>query len=135
MSRNALPHPAFAGTVSALVYDKMILPGKHEVRVPFQIAGGQVLAMGSVLGAVTATGKLILSLAAAVDGSQVPIAILVEDLDTTQNGNADVNHSVYVEGKFNETALVYGTGHTANTCRLPLRNVGIYLEIARYSYL
>ena len=39
-----------------------------------------------------------------------------------------------VEGFFNETALVYGVGHTANSIRLSLRDNGIYLAAPRYSF-
>lgn len=132
VSRSNLPHPAFGGTVSAITYNQLAMPGKDPIRAPFTIETGQTLAVGSVLGAVTATGELKLSLAAAGDGSQVPIAILPEDLDTTAGAKV---FDVYVEGYFNETALVYGTGHDANSIRLPLRNVGIYLQVPRYSYV
>jgi len=126
-----LPHPAFGGTVSAIVYNQLAMPGKDPVMAPFQIAAGQTLLAGSVLGHHTTNGNLVLSLAAAGDGSETPMAILPEDLDTT--GGAQIYH-VYVEGYFNETALVYGTGHDANSVRLPLRNGGIYLQVPRYSY-
>lgn len=126
-----LPHPAFGGTVSALVYEQLAMPGKDPVRAPFVIETGQVLKAGSVLGAKSATGKLVLSASAAGDGSQTPMAILAEDLDTT---GGDKVFDVFVEGFFNENALVFGTGHDANSVRLGLRNVGIYLQVPRYSY-
>ncbi len=131
INRSNLPHPAFGGTVSAITYNQLAMPGKDPVRAPFSIEAAQTLLAGSILGAVTATGELKLSEAAAGDGSEVPVAILAEDLDTT--GGAIV-FDVFVEGFFNETALVYGTGHDANSVRLPLRNVGIYLQVPRYSY-
>ena len=76
-------------------------------------------------------GHLVLSLAAAVDGSEVPMAILGEDLDTT--GGARL-FQVYVEGAFNEGALVFGTGHDADSVRIPLRDRGIYLDVPRHSW-
>lgn len=126
-----IPHPAFGGTVSAIVHNQLIMPGKNIIFAPFTIAAGQVLKAGSVLGAVTATGKLLFSLAAAGDGSEVPMAVLLEDLDTTAG---DKTFQVAVEGYFNEVALVYGTGHTADTVRLPLRAAGIYLKNPRHSF-
>lgn len=126
-----LPHPAFAGTVSAVTFNDLYMPGKDPVLAPFTIATGQTLALGSVLGAVTATGKLVLSDAAATDGSEVPFAILIEALDTT---GGDKVMDVAVEGYFNETALVYGGGHDANSVRLPLRDRGIYLSTPRHSF-
>lgn len=133
---SGIGHPAFGGTVGAVTYNPLIMPGKPEVRSAFTIKGGQTLVAGSVLGAITAAGpdfgKLVLSTAAAVNGSQIPFAILAEDLDTT---SGDKEYSVYVEGMFNEAALVFGAGHDANTVRVPLRNAGIYLTAPRHSYV
>lgn len=133
--RSGMAHPAFGGTVSALTHVQLVMPGKAEVRQRFPIKAGQgVLKAGTVLGGITAAGadfgKLVLSLAAANDGSQYPIAIVPEDIDT---GSADSVHSVYVEGAFNEQALIYGTGHTADTVRLHFRTVGIILDAPIYS--
>ncbi|WP_296201485.1 head decoration protein [uncultured Hyphomicrobium sp.] len=128
-----LAHPAFGGTVSALVRNELALPGKDPVLAPFKIAQGLTLKRGSVLGRVSASGALILSLAAAGDGSNTPFAVLLEDVDTTLESGPTVR-TVAVEGFFNETALVFGTGHTADTVRAPLRDRGIYLSAPRYSF-
>lgn len=134
ITRSQLPHPAFGGTVSALVYNAVILPGIPELRSRFEFAAGQSLRAWSILGAITAPGptqnQLVLSDASAADGSQTPFAVLGEDLDTTLGSKV---YSVYTAGKFNETALVYGPGHTANSCRVPLRLVGIALDVPYYS--
>ena len=98
---------------------------------PVKIAAGQVIQAGSVLGVVTATGEFKVSVAAAVDGSQIARAIIMEDLDTTLGVQT---FTLAVEGFFNETALVYGTGHNASTVRLSLRDNGIYLAAPRYSF-
>jgi hypothetical protein len=74
--------------------------------------------------------KYTLSLAAALDGSQIPAAINLEYMPAS---GADVTCPVVVEGYFNEEALVYGTGHTADTVRVALRNRGIHLKTMRYS--
>lgn len=222
-----LPHPAFGGSVSALVHNQLEMPNKEAVRAKFMIATGQTLKKGSILGAMDGTagtataaadggntgdgaisavtlsgkakvgiyvatcivhagnggtfrvedpdgyvlgdvavgtefsddivftisdgavdfivgdkfnitvtaaatkGHLKLSEAAAVDGSEIPMAILGEDLDTTAGARL---YQVYVEGAFNEGALVYGTGHSADTVRIPLRDRGIYLDVPRHSY-
>lgn len=75
---------------------------------PHIIAAGQELEALSVLGVVTATNELKLSLAAAVDGSQTPVCILLAAVDTT--GGA-TQAPVYVAGCFNPELLVYGAGH------------------------
>ena len=127
-----LPHPAFGGTTSGITYNPIVMPGKHELRANFYIEAGQVLEPGAVLGMVTATEELKLSVAAAADGSQVPFAILPEALDTT--GGSKLFY-VFVEGYFNETALVYGTGHDPDTVRKMLADKGIYLQVPRFSFV
>lgn len=89
------------------------------------IASGQNVARGALLGAITASGKYILSASAAGDGSQVPKAILAEDVDAT---GGDKEGIVYVSGDFNSTALIYGTGHTAASVKDVLRDANIYLH-------
>lgn len=70
-------------------------------------------------------GKYIKSLAAAVDGTQDPIAVLAEDMDAS---SAEQTTLGYIRGCFNEDALVYGTGHTAASVKEALRARDIYLE-------
>jgi hypothetical protein len=132
-SNNHMPHPAFGGTVSALVRTELMMPGKDPILAPWKFAIGQTLQAGSVLGIVTATGLAKLSVAAAGDGSEVPRGILLEDLDTTTLV-APKTFNMAVEGYFNETALVLGAGHTVDTVRLALRDAGIYLSAPRYSF-
>ena len=69
---------------------------------PILVAAGQnqaftVLPRGTLLGAVTATGKCVVSKASATDGSQVPTYVTTDDLDTSA---ADVPANGYVEGEF-----------------------------------
>jgi hypothetical protein len=89
------------------------------------IASGQNLVRGALLGKITASGKYVLSLAAAADGSQTPVAILAEDVDAT---GGDKSGIVYISGDFNENAITYGTGHTADSVRAGLRDLNIYLH-------
>lgn len=129
----SLPHPAFGGTVASLTKNNLMMPGKDPVLVPWTILTGQDLKAGSVLGVVTASGKAVLSLSAAGDGSEIPRFILLEDLNTASPAGDKV-FNVAAEGYFNETALVIGTGHTADSIRVALRDRGIYLSAPRYSF-
>lgn len=86
---------------------------------------GQNLQRGALLGVITASGKYNLSLSGASDGSQTPKAILAEDVDATA---ADKDAVVYISGDYNETAITYGTAHTADTVREGLRDLNIYLH-------
>ena len=91
------------------------------------VLSGQVLPRGAVLGIITASGKAILSLAAASDGSQTPDLILAEDVDAT---GADATALAYERGDFNARAITLGTGHTVASIREGLRAKGIALLAA-----
>ncbi len=88
------------------------------------VATGANLVAGSLLGKITASGKHILSLSAAEDGSQTPDVILAEAADAA---SADVQAVAYFSGEFNELAVTFGTGHTANSVREALRDKSIFL--------
>jgi len=88
------------------------------------IITGQVLARGAVLGKITASGKYNLSLSAAVDGSEVPVAILADAVDAT---GGDIVSPVYMGGFFDENKLVIGAAHTKASIFEQLRGVGIKL--------
>ena len=91
------------------------------------VLSGQVLQRGAVLGTITASGKAILSLAAAADGSQTPDLILAEAVDAT---GADATALAYERGDFNAGAITLGTGHTVASIREGLRAKGITLLTA-----
>ena len=61
------------------------------------VVTGQTLVRGSLLGRVTATGKYKLSLSAASDGSETPIAVASEAVDASA---ADKKTTIYVSGEF-----------------------------------
>jgi len=123
-------------TVDAIVFNPLWMPGEHPIFQEYIIAGGQSLAAGSVLGLISASGKLVLSALAAGDGSQTPMAILPQPINTYASDGAtpqDMWFSVLVHGRVNPTALVFGTGQTiANTKEL-LRANAIHLVAPIYS--
>ncbi len=88
------------------------------------IASGTNLVMGSVLGKITANSKYKLSASASADGSEIPDVILAEDTDATLS---DKQAAVYFSGEFNELALTFGPGITANSARDGLRDKSILL--------
>lgn len=75
--------------------------------------------------AAAGSGEYKLSAAAATDGSNVPVAILAEDVDTSDGAAEAV---VYVSGDFNADAITYGAGHTAASVKDGLRALNIYLH-------
>lgn len=88
------------------------------------VSGQGVLARGTVIGKVTATGKFKVVDSAASDGSQVPYGILTDTVDTT----AEVTTTAYVSGLFNINALTFGGTDTASTHETELRKLGIFLK-------
>lgn len=88
------------------------------------VLSGQNLVRGAVVGKITSGGKYILSLSAAVDGSQTPDGVLADDCDAS---GGDKEALVYFRGRFNTNALTIGTAHTAASIREGLRVKGIDL--------
>ena len=106
-----IPDQLIAGNADQLIARKAIL------------AAGQNLARGALLGKVTSGGAYVISLSAAVDGSQTPVAVLAHDTDAT---GAAAETLIYERGDFNQSAVTFGTGHTAESVRAGLRALGIF---------
>ncbi len=72
--------------------------------------------------------KLVKSLAASVDGSEKPWAILAADVDASA---ADRPAPYYLSGEFATSKLTFGTGHTADTVEEAFRAVSapIFLKV------
>jgi len=104
--------------------DNLIAGEFPRVARKITVATGANLVAGAVLGKITASGKYLLSASAAVDGSQTPDAVLAEDAAAA---SADVQAAAYFSGEFNELALTFGAGHTADSTRAGLRDQSIFL--------
>lgn len=89
------------------------------------LISGQTLQRGALVGKITASGKLTLSLAAATDGSQIPYGILADYYDASAG---DVTCAVYLSGVFNSNAITFGTGQTAAALYDTLRAQEIWLK-------
>ncbi|MFC3693411.1 head decoration protein [Chenggangzhangella methanolivorans] len=89
------------------------------------LASGQNLQRGALLGKITASGKYILSLSAANDGSQTPAVVLAEDCDASA---ADKVTVAYFRGRFDAGAMTFGTGQTVANTREALRDVGVFIH-------
>lgn len=96
---------AAGGTVEATYATNHLFAGDADVTTEEEVVvTGQNLAKHTVVGKVTATGKLVALNTAAVDGSQVAYGILTQAANATA---ADVNVAVYTAGFFNHTELVW----------------------------
>ena len=90
------------------------------------LSGQGELARGTVLGKVTASGKLIVCDKAATGGTagaEVPYAILADYADAT---SADKSATVYKAGAFNSSALILASGTTAADVKDAARGNGMY---------
>ncbi|PRD68773.1 head decoration protein [Malikia spinosa] len=120
-----MDYQATFGTEGVLAHDALIAGNAHLlVGRKITIAAGQNLVRGAVLGKVTATGKYLLSLSAAADGSQTPDLILAEDCNASA---ADKSVLAYARGDFNSRALTLGAAHTVASITEGLRAKGITL--------
>lgn len=84
---------------------------------------GQNLTRGAVLGKITASGKLTRLDKSEDDGSQVPYAILADDVDAT---SADKTAPLYIAGSFDAAKLNFVSGTAAADVKDAARNVGLY---------
>lgn len=123
---NVIDNPATPGVAAELFIPDQLIAGPFQLitDVGTLLAGGP-LPRGSVLGKITASGKYTLSLAAAGDGSQVPVAILADAADSTAG---DVPIGVYLAGEFNANALNLGAGWTVPTITAALRSSTIFIK-------
>lgn len=114
------------GFSSSAFSPDLLVAGDHPIRhVPVTIISGQNLARGAVLGKITASGKHNLSASAAGDGSNTPVAILIEAVDAT---SGDKKALAYIAGDFNANQLILGAGHTVATIRDALAQKSIYIH-------
>ncbi len=80
---------------------------------------------GTVLGRVTASKKLKICKSSASDGSQVPCAIMADNLE---QGEANKHKFVYLAGKFREEALIYDESIKDKAqAKIELHKVSIFL--------
>ena len=105
--------------------ENWITGNKPIQTTPVRFAAGLTLPSRAVVGIVTATGEAKLSLSAANDGSQIPRYITAIPVDTSLGAKSA---AVYLEGCFNPDLLVFGTGHTSASVKLPLQDHGVYLQ-------
>lgn len=101
--------------------------GAYDDDIQFTIADGAtdfVVGDGFDITVAAGSGRYVLSVATATDGSQFPDLILAEDTNASADNVATV---AYHYGQFVESALILGAGHTVNSIREGLRVKGIQL--------
>ena len=86
--------------------EQVILGGTDVITRPQTYAAGADVPLLTVCGRVTATGKLVKSVKTASDGSEVPVAISVENV---ASASADVIALTYIAGEFSMEVLNFHT--------------------------
>ncbi len=95
---------SLAGNTNTSTQDvPLVIGGSPETRHE-TLLSGEDLAAGTVVGRVTASGKLVESEQDAVNGSQNPIGVLLHDVDAS-GGDADCQ--IIIGGQLNAAALVW----------------------------
>jgi len=127
-----IPHPAGYGKVGAVTHIQLFLGGMSIKTEQNTLAQEPTLTenlpAGTVLGKVTASGQLRAAAAANGDGSEVPYAVLQEDVDFNLLVAGTVPLPVVIKAEVNEDALVLGTGLTLDGIRSRMREIGLTLH-------
>jgi hypothetical protein len=105
------------------VPDQLIAGSLPLVTEPITLAAG-TLPRGAVLGRQK-DGAYVLSVKDAKDGSQRPIAILVDEADASAG---PVSAGAYLMGEFNEAAVTFDASWNLTTLTPALREVSIFLK-------
>lgn len=95
--------------------EQVIIGGSDVITRPETFKSGANVAALTVCGRITASGKLIKSVQTASDGSQVPVAICIEDV---ASAGADKVGPAYIAGEFNIDALVWDASWTTDALKL-----------------
>lgn len=112
-------------TSSMFIPDQLVSGPLQVVTDTVTIALAGPLIRGAVLGRVTATLDYVLSVKTATDGSEKPVAILVDNVDTTA---AAQQGGVYLMGEFNQNKIIIDASWTLADLKIALRPLGIFLR-------
>lgn len=117
---------AFApGMKSALFVPDQLVAGTLQLVTDTGIVTGGAFKRGTVLGLVAASGKYTQCVKTAEDGSQVPVAILVDDVDAS---SADQNGGLYLMGEFNQNRVIIDASWSIADIKSALRPMAIFLK-------
>ncbi|EMO4273031.1 head decoration protein [Klebsiella variicola] len=113
------------GMKSSLFLPDQLIAGTLQLVTDSGIITGGTYKRGTVLGMVTATGKYTLSVKTATDGSEKPVAILVDNVDAS---TADQNGGLYLMGEFNHNHIIFDNSWDIPALKTALRPLAIFLK-------
>ena len=95
---------------------QFIVGSSDVITTPYTVTqAGTALAVGTVLGQITASGKMVYNETTASDGSQTAVAVLAVPL---ASATGDVVAPCYVAGEFNVAALTFDASVTTTAAKL-----------------
>lgn len=109
----------------SLTYNNIIVVKSIPIKYRVGTVTGENFVAGTVLGKITASGKLKKVDSTASDGSQKIYGILLEDIDAS---TADKIASIGLTGEYNKQAMVFGGTDTTATHEADARLLQIYFE-------
>lgn len=104
--------------------ENLLAGGTQEISETATVLDGQTLALGEIVGKITASGKLKALNTAGSDGSETPYGILAAAAAPV---GADLTTLVYIKGEFRINAVTSATS-TPVLQKPNLRLLGIYLK-------
>lgn len=115
-----------ASATAAAAFDPngIVVGGFDHKTEKLTIVSGATVLAGDVLGKITSGGKLKLAVAASEDGSEVPYAIALEDVDAAAGDKPCI---VLMSGGVDTAKLRFGASITAASSKDVLQGRGLYL--------
>lgn len=106
-------------------YDNLLAGGDFTVLEIGTVDESIEVKRGTVLGRVSATNTFKICKDANTDGSNVPVAILAEDLPASASNK---DKYVYLSGKFNKSAVIFDAGvANKNKAKIELHKNSVFL--------
>lgn len=113
-------------TEGTFTHPNLIAGEYPRVERKITVASGNNLPAGTVLGRVTADGKMVaVDTTLTASGAHTPYAVLAHAVDASAG---DAEGIAYLSGDFNEEALSYGGDDTILNHRDALRALNIYTQ-------
>lgn len=113
------------GMESSLFVPDQLIAGTLQLVTDSGTITGGTFQRGTVLGMITASGKYTQSVKTATDGSETPVAILVDNVDAS---TSDQNGGLYLMGEFNQNRIIFDNSWTVPALKAALRPLAIFLK-------
>lgn len=118
-------NPFAPGMKSSLFIPDQLIAGFLQLVTDTVTVTGGAYKRGTVLGIISASGAYTLSVKSAADGSETPLAILVDDVDAS---SGDQLAGVYLMGEFNQNHVIIDDSWAMADIKTALRPFAIFLK-------